>query len=211
VGISSHREYTTADGAEEFAGDRGSGERMEDRDQQRRYRRGCREREEVLLAEAMEAALDANDNAVVNARVASVVVKRIARVIVQELRENCNGPRNCEAVMERLLGNPLVYPHLPDYYLKPSEAKIYARLVTNLKVELQQVKGVHSSQELAYKGVVLNVVVRDGIDNRQVSGYSRILKTNPHNLQNTVDRRHWLVSLGASLWKLPKHRQRWMC
>jgi hypothetical protein len=117
---------------------------MADRERQRRCRRACREREEVLLAEAEEAALDAANNEVVNARVASVVAKWIARVIAQELRENCSGPRNREAVMEWLLGNPLVYPHLPDYYLRPLEAKIYARLVTNLKAELQQVKSVHS-------------------------------------------------------------------
>jgi hypothetical protein len=145
------------------------------------------------------------------ARVASVITKRIARVIAQELREycsDCTGPRNREAVIERLLGNCLVSPHLPDYYLRPKEAKIYARLITNLRAELQEVKGVHSSQELAYKGALLNAVVRDGIDNKVASGYSWILNTNPHNLQNAVQCRSGLLSTGASLWQLPKRRQR---
>jgi hypothetical protein len=75
VGISSYGEYRVLDGVEEFAGDRGSTEWMADRERQRRCRRACREREEVLLAEAEEAALDAANNEVVNARVASVVAK----------------------------------------------------------------------------------------------------------------------------------------
>jgi hypothetical protein len=181
---------------------------MADRDRQHCCRRAYREREELLLVEAGEAALDATANEVVNARVASAVAKRIARVIAQELREHCTRPRNREAVMEWLLGNPLVYPHLPDYYLKPKEAKIYVRLVTNLRAELQEVKGVHSSQELAYEGALLNAVVRDGIDNRLASGHSPILNTNPHTLRNAVQCQSGLLSTRVSLWQLPKHRQR---
>ena len=110
--------------------------------------------------------------------------------------------------MEQLLGNPLVSSHLPDYYLRSKEAKIYAHLIMNLRAELQEVKGVHSLQKIAYKGTLLNAVVKDGIDNRLASGYSRILNTNPHNLRNAVQRQSGFLSLGASLWQLLKRRHR---
>jgi hypothetical protein len=74
--------------------------------------------------------LDAAANEVVNSRVASVVAKRIARMIAQELREHCTGPRNREVVIEWLLGNPLVSPHLPNYYMRPwmSKWKFYGKI-----------------------------------------------------------------------------------
>ena len=106
-------------------------------------------------------------------------LQQIARFIDDELRKNCEGPKNCVAVMEHVLGNSLVFPHFLDYYLKPSDARIQAKLVCNLKSELQQVKGVHSVEKLAYKGALLNAIVAFGIDNRQASLYSWILQSNP--------------------------------
>jgi hypothetical protein len=59
--------------------------------------------------------------------------------------------------MERLLENSLVYPYLLDYYRKPKGAKI----VGSLRLHLQQVKGVQSSEKLAYKGALLSAIVGD--------------------------------------------------
>jgi hypothetical protein len=54
------------------------------------------------------------------------------------------------AMLENLFDDPLVYPHLPDYYFKPCEANIYAQVVNNVKKELSDVKGVQSAEKLAY-------------------------------------------------------------
>jgi hypothetical protein len=133
---------------------------------------------------------------------------RIARFIAEELRVHCPGPRNRVAVIERLLENSLVHPHLPDYYRKPKDAKIMTNIVGSLRSHLQQVKGVHSSEKLAYKGALLSAIVGDGIQSRQTSGYSRVLQTHPRNLRNAVERRLNLQTSGSSLWGLPKRRQR---
>jgi hypothetical protein len=63
--------------------------------------------------------------------------------------------------MERLLENSLVYPYLLDYYRKPKGAKIMTNIVGSLRLHLQQVKGVQSSEKLAYKGALLSAIVGD--------------------------------------------------
>jgi hypothetical protein len=64
--------------------------------------------------------------------------------------------------MERVLGSPLVFPHLPMYYFHLVEANLNAQLLQNLLQELSQVKGAHLSEMLAYKSALLNVVVGGG-------------------------------------------------
>ncbi len=44
--------------------------------------------------------------------------------------------------MEKLLGSKMIKPHLPNYYLPPTEAKAQHALVQGLKIELDYVKGV---------------------------------------------------------------------
>jgi hypothetical protein len=101
-----------------------------------------------------------------------------------------------------------VHPHLPDYYRKPKDAKIMTNIVGSLRSHLQQVKGVHSSEKLAYKGALLSAIVGDGIQSRQTTGYSRVLQIQLRNLRNAVERRLSLQTSGASLWGLPRRRQR---
>lgn len=133
---------------------------------------------------------------------------RIAEFISEEFRLHCPGPRNRVAVMESLLENSVVHPNLPDNYRKPKDAKIMTNIVGSIRSQLQQVKGVHSSEKLAYKGALLSAIVGDGIQSRQTSGYSRVLQTHPRNLRNAVERHRSLRNGGGSLWGLPKRRQR---
>jgi hypothetical protein len=52
-----------------------------------------------------------------------------------------------KVVMEKLMGNNIVKPHLPYFYLPLVEAKIQHSLVQSLRNELQEVKGVHSKEK----------------------------------------------------------------
>ncbi len=67
---------------------------------------------------------------------------------------------NNKVVVEKLMGNNIVKPHLPYFYLPLVEAKVQHSLVQSLKIELQEVKGVHSKEKLRYKCTLLHVVVR---------------------------------------------------
>jgi hypothetical protein len=76
-------------------------------------------------------------------------------------------------------------------------------VVQNLKEDLNEVKGVHSVEELAYKGAILNSVVGGGIRTGQISRYSRILGTYHANIKRAAMRRESTVQEGSSLWRLP--------
>jgi hypothetical protein len=65
-----------------------------------------------------------------------------------------------KVVVEKLMGNNMMKPHLPYFYLPRVEAKVQHSLVQNLKNELQEVKGIHSKEKLTYKCILLHVVVR---------------------------------------------------
>ncbi len=49
---------------------------------------------------------------------------------------------NKTTILEILMGNNIIKPHLPQYHLPPNETKAQNALVQGLKVELQEVKGV---------------------------------------------------------------------
>jgi hypothetical protein len=67
---------------------------------------------------------------------------------------------NNKVVVEKLMGNNIVKPHLPYFYLPLVEAKVQHSLVQSLRNELQEVKGVHSKENLTYKCTLLHVVVK---------------------------------------------------
>jgi hypothetical protein len=70
------------------------------------------------------------------------------------------------------------------------------------------VKGVQSSEMLAYKSALFNVVVGGGIGTGQTMRYSRLLQTNPSNIRKASQRRQSLQSSGASVWGLRTRRPR---
>jgi hypothetical protein len=124
------------------------------------------------------------------------------------MREHCVGPLNREFVIENILDSPLLCPHFPQFHFRPQEAQIYARMVQNLKEDLNEVKGVHSAEELAYKGAILNSVVGGRIKVGQISRYSRILGTHHANIRRAAMRRESTVQEGSSLWRLPTRKPR---
>jgi hypothetical protein len=130
------------------------------------------------------------------------------------MREHCVRPLTWESVMENILDSPLLRPHFPQFHFRPQEAQIYARVVQNLKEDLNKVKGVHSAEELAYKGAILNSVIGGGIRAGQVSRYSRILGTHHVNIRRVAyicsPRRKLAVETPNSetvTWTLRKHRR----
>ena len=159
-------------------------------------------------AEAVQNAQRRTDrDEVLNQKQITAVSRRVVNFIANELRTCCSGPLNRCTVMERVLGSPLVFPHLPAYYLRPTEAKVNTQLLQNLRQELSQVKGSHSAEMLAYKSALLNVVV-GGIGSGETTLYSRLLQTNINNIRKASQRRQSLQSSGASLWGLRTRRPR---
>jgi hypothetical protein len=110
--------------------------------------------------------------------------------------------------MENILDSPLLRPHFPQFHFRPQEARIYARVVQNLKEDLNEVKGVYSEEELAYNGAILNSVVEGRIRAGQISRYSRILGTHHANIRRAAMRRESTIQEGSSLWRLPTRKPR---
>ena len=71
------------------------------------------------------------------------------RFISNELIRLSLGQQGRKVVMEQIFDHDLIHPNLPHFYFKPKEAKIHARVVYNLREELQHVKGVHLAEKLA--------------------------------------------------------------
>jgi hypothetical protein len=122
--------------------------RLYNQERQRRrrsaYDRGAHDRD---CEEGEQRGLDKD---VLEEKVAKRVARRCARFISEEMRQSRYELENRMVVLEYLLDDPLVYPHLVDYYFKPREAKICAQVVNNVKKELSDVKGVQSTEKLAY-------------------------------------------------------------
>lgn len=139
-------------------------ERCADRRKRQRERKAaCRRARDEADAEEERIRQEGNPDERVNSRNVQEASSRIAEFISEEFRLHCPGPRNRAAVMESLLENSVVHPNLPDYYRKPKDAKIMSNIVGSIRSQLQQVKGVHSSKKLAYKGALLGAIVGEGI------------------------------------------------
>lgn len=148
------------------------GRRKYERQRQTIYRRS----REVLRgdnATQLDQISETSEREVIDTGVMRYVSQRVVEFMGKAF-EDCARPLNRTTTMESLLNDPHVYMHLPKYYLRLTKAKIYAKVVKNLKIELYKVKGVQSAEMLAYNGALLNMIVTTGIESGQTSGYSRI-------------------------------------
>jgi hypothetical protein len=59
--------------------------------------------------------------------------------------------------------NCIIKPHLPPYYLPPNETKAQHALIQGLKAKFQEVKRMQSKDKLAYKSILLNIVISKGV------------------------------------------------
>lgn len=109
-------------------------------------------------------------------RLTSRKSNKLARAIIEEL-EACQTQCDKSSIMEKVLNHDSVWPHLPDYYPRPSEAKSIFTFLRSFRNELQSVKTAHSKEFLARKGVLLDAAVREGIEGTRVLG--RVLQVRP--------------------------------
>jgi hypothetical protein len=109
--------------------------------------------------------------------------------------------------MESYLGAPVVRPNIPSFYLHPSDAKIQQELISNLQIQLDLVKRIHSSDMLAYCRTLLDVAMSGNV-HWKIQAISRVLKTRPRIIIQASQRRASLKSVGGSQFAIRKRRKK---
>jgi len=145
----------------------------------------ARVREQLVVAvtvanEPIEAPLD-----VMGRRDSVRMANRIVQCIVEELK-NCPGPLSRHGVIDRVMGDNVVWPLLPRYYPHPVEAKAIETFLDSFKAELNAVKNPYTNNMLARKGALFDAAVGSGV--RGVRALSRVLQTKTDNILRAVDR-----------------------
>lgn len=105
------------------------------------------------------------------------VSTRICSFIVDELENECDGPRFRKAVVESVLRNAAIVPHLPEYYSSELEAKAAHTFIQSYKNELQMLKNPVSADKLVRKTTLLEAAVSSDVSG--LRALSRVLGTNP--------------------------------
>lgn len=108
-------------------------------------------------------------------RVTSRKSSKLAACILEEL-EDCETTACKSTVVEKVLNHSGIWPLLPEYYPRPSEARSISAFLKSYRNELQAVKGAHSREFLARKGVLLDAAVSEGIRRTRVASLSRVLQ-----------------------------------
>lgn len=116
-------------------------------------------------------------------RMANIIVQ----CIVEELK-NCPGPLSRHGVIDRVMGDNVIWPLFPSYYPHPVEAKATETFLESFKAELDAVKNPYSNNMLARKGALLDAAVGLGV--RGVRALSRVLQTKTDNILRAVDRQN---------------------
>lgn len=81
-----------------------------------------------------------------------------------------------------------IWPRLPYYYARPSDARSIHQFLDSYRIELQSVKTAHSKNFLARKGVLLDAAVSEGIEGHRA--LSRVLQVHPRNIEAALGRRN---------------------
>jgi hypothetical protein len=170
--------------------------------------RQCRARKRHLNLRSEQMALLREGGDLVNPGRRDVlrVSTKICSFIVAELENGCAGPRFQTAVLEAVLRNNAIAPHLPEYYSSELEAKATHSFIQSYKKELQLLKNPTSAEKLVRKTTLLEAAVNS--DATGVRALSRVLGTNPQNISSAIHRRRTLESNGSSIFKLAERRKR---
>ena len=130
---------------------------------------------------------------------------RLQNFLLHELAA-CPGKRSRDAVMEMYLRALAVLPYMPEYYLHLDELATQREIILNLQRQLELVKGVQSSDKLAYRGALLHAAVSGNV-HRRGQALSRMLKVRGRNITKASARRASLESTGISQFSLHKRQK----
>ena len=139
-------------------------------------------------------------------RDATRVSNKIVQFIVEEFARVRRGPDFRVAVLESMLRNNTLLPHLPQYYSCPSEARAQYSFIQSYRTELESLKIPTSTEKLVRKTTLLEAAVSRDVPG--VRALSRVLGTKASNISNAIQRRQNLESTGASIFTLAKRRKR---
>lgn len=173
---------------------------------ERKRKQRLRERERLVVADALlevDGEIDDAETPSLTVRESNRIALRICEQIVKELGglANLEGRRG---VMERVLGNAMLVPLLPECYYPPVEAKARNALIDSLKHELGLVKFANSNNYLARKSALLDAAVSHGGDS-SVCALSRVLGlTSTRSVASAYKRR--VQEVDAELLSVPKLR-----
>jgi hypothetical protein len=134
------------------------------------------------------------------------IVRRLERFVNAKL-DLYVGSRTRTIVMEKFLGSACIRLHLPDYYPPPTKAHAQQRIIQNLKGSLDLIKGMQSSEMLAYRGTLLNAATTSDAQGDGLA-MSRILKIRPEILSSAVERRASVEASGGSQFAVHKRKGR---
>lgn len=186
--------------------------RVQNRAAERRRAEGERDRQrrirlETLNQHRVAPPFPQTRNEVVDRMEVLEISSRIEAFVDKEMY-GCRGVLTRTAVMEQCLGSVLVSPHLPSYYLCPSDARVQHRIVEGLQGQLEAVKGVHSREMLAYKSAILDAAVSKGGFTRMGEAMARVLKVRPKNIIKATERRAKKLQSGESEFSLQVRKKR---
>jgi hypothetical protein len=134
--------------------------------------------------EGVEAETNSTDSGAedtgLDARTVADVGARLRQFLMRELY-CCDSRITWVAIMEEFLNADEVQAHLPEYFPAPEDAKAQFHIIQSLWDRLDTVKGVQSSEMLAYKGAVLDAVVAGDVHGKG-RAMGRVLQVRSENI-----------------------------
>lgn len=139
--------------------------------------------------------------------------RRIALSIAEAIRSAlgaCPGPKTRKSVLTRTLDHSFVVGDLPYHVLPSKTAVAYQEIVDGLNGRLSEVKGCHSSAELATKYAILDASVSTQ-KKSSMREVARALGVHHRNIMKAISRRELMHNGGDFLVVLTIRRKRNDC
>lgn len=149
-----------------------------------RIRQARRRAKLAAAAEALRNMPEGEESNRMTERSSSRVSNKIAGAINEELKV-CPTMDCRRVIVEKLLNHNTIWPQLPEYYPRPSEAKSIFVFLESFRTQLQSVKTSHSRMFLARKGAVLDAAISEGCDGARA--LSRVLQVHPRNIPAAME------------------------
>lgn len=141
---------------------------------------------------------------VLSTRESSRVAQRILECIDEELR-SCPSPLSRQDVLEKVLRHNTVWPLLPYYYPRPTEAKSIHIFLESFRAELQDLSIPFSNHMLSRKGALLDAAVGVGVGG--VRALARVLGTKADNIMAALARKTEMPKGTSRFAPLQRHKR----